>query len=237
MTSESAETKHEMVAEALRTRIADMRPEDVLPAERELSAEFGVNRSTIRQALRTLKDEGLICVVHGSGTYVAPRGSVSRTLQLKGFSQDMIQHGRSPSSKILRLETVPARDAVAANLGLAPGTNVVHAWRIRLADGTPMVLEHSWLSESVAAALDFQGPRSLYDQLSSAGHDVTRSEQTVRAINLDAEQALHLHQAVGAAALSVHQVAHTDAGQAIEYAESVYRGDCYSFEITVTRES
>lgn len=48
---------------------------DRLPPERELSEQFGVSRTTVRKALLTLKQEGLIEQAVGSGTYVAQQAS------------------------------------------------------------------------------------------------------------------------------------------------------------------
>ena len=44
-----------------------------IPAERELAAEFGVSRMTLRQAIQTLVDEGVLERRVGSGTFVASR--------------------------------------------------------------------------------------------------------------------------------------------------------------------
>lgn len=42
-----------------------------LPAERELASQFGVNRSSVREALRQLEASGLVQTRHGGGTRVA----------------------------------------------------------------------------------------------------------------------------------------------------------------------
>lgn len=44
-----------------------------LPSERELSLRFGVSRMTLRQAIQTLSDEGILERKIGSGTYVASK--------------------------------------------------------------------------------------------------------------------------------------------------------------------
>jgi len=41
-----------------------------IASERDLAAEFGVNRHTVRRALRELEAQGLISTVHGSGSIV-----------------------------------------------------------------------------------------------------------------------------------------------------------------------
>ena len=63
------------VAEQLRSSILDGRRAagERLPSEPDLARELGVSRSTLRDALRALEDEGLVRRVHGSGTYVTGR--------------------------------------------------------------------------------------------------------------------------------------------------------------------
>lgn len=44
---------------------------DRIPAERQLAVKFGVSRMTLRQAIKTLEEEGILERRLGSGTYVA----------------------------------------------------------------------------------------------------------------------------------------------------------------------
>jgi LacI family transcriptional regulator, galactose operon repressor len=46
-----------------------------LPSERELAAEYGVNRLTVRKAIDELAREGVLSPIHGKGTFISPRGS------------------------------------------------------------------------------------------------------------------------------------------------------------------
>jgi DNA-binding FadR family transcriptional regulator len=71
---DSSRPVYEEVANRLRSQIADgtLIPGDRLPAESNLAAEFGVSRSTIREALRVLNSEGLIRTARGvsGGSFV-----------------------------------------------------------------------------------------------------------------------------------------------------------------------
>jgi DNA-binding GntR family transcriptional regulator len=60
------------VADALRARIhsGGLSAGAALPSEVALGQQFGVGRTTIRKAIGDLTAEGLVFVVHGSGTFV-----------------------------------------------------------------------------------------------------------------------------------------------------------------------
>lgn len=62
------------VAERLRELLSDehVAPGERLPPERELAAQLGVSRSSLREGLRRLSDLGIIESRQGSGTYRAP---------------------------------------------------------------------------------------------------------------------------------------------------------------------
>ncbi|CAN5204031.1 hypothetical protein BH09MYX1_BH09MYX1_38270 [soil metagenome] len=62
----------DQVADEVTTRILDgkLAPGDKLPGERELADQFQVNRSTVREAIKSLSDLGLVVARHGGGTVV-----------------------------------------------------------------------------------------------------------------------------------------------------------------------
>ncbi|OZM72661.1 GntR family transcriptional regulator [Amycolatopsis antarctica] len=66
---------YQQVANALRAAILTKKflPGDKLPSGPELSDRFGVARMTVQQAIRLLRDEGLVVSRQGSGVYVRER--------------------------------------------------------------------------------------------------------------------------------------------------------------------
>src|SRR5438128_12058353 len=75
---------HEDVAEQLRDAILDARfpAGRKLPPERELAQEFGVNRTSVREAIKVLEGLGLVTVRQGDGATVRP--VVDASLELLG---------------------------------------------------------------------------------------------------------------------------------------------------------
>ncbi len=68
----SAPRVSDQIAAELETRILEgsLRPGDRLPAERELAVEFGVSRPSLREAIRSLVQKGMLSTRHGGGTHV-----------------------------------------------------------------------------------------------------------------------------------------------------------------------
>ncbi len=228
--------KYEVLAAALEERVGGMDAHDALPTERELLEEFQVSRTTVRQAIQRLIRQGLVYNVQGSGTYVANPAVVSKTLRLTSFTEDMRQRGLEPSSTILEQQDVAATPQLAAQLHLSAGDPLISVRRLRLAAGLPMALEHVYLVAGLVHLGHLDSADSLYERLRADGVTITRATQTIDAVNLNAEQARYLDQAVGAAALRVQRVNFTERGTAFEHAETIYRGDRYSFDIVVRRD-
>lgn len=228
--------KYERLADTLQELVQTMPPDHSLPTERELLEEYGVSRATVRQAIRLLVQRGLVYNIQGSGTYVADPAVVSKTLRLTSFSEDMRQRGLEPASRILGHETIDPPADVAAKLHLPEGASLVSVRRLRLADSVPMALENSYLVAALLGQQEIDPTGSIYEQLGRAGIVPWRAAQTIGVVNLDVQQARQLDQPVGAAALRVERVSYTKRGEAFEYAETVYRGDRYNFDIVVGRE-
>ncbi|SBT42300.1 GntR family transcriptional regulator [Micromonospora auratinigra] len=241
MTASTGKTafKHEALYTALRTEIgATLRPHDPLPSERELVARFGVSRATVRQAVGRLEEEGLVYRSQGAGTFVADPSTISKSLALTSFSEDMRSRRLTPDSRLLDLTLVPAGVTVARDLSLSPGAEVAHVRRLRLADGLPMCVEEVWLPTERIGGLDAGTVAgSLYDALAGRGVQPHHADQVISATVVDADQAALLGVAPYSPALRVDRITYTEAGVAVERAESMYRADRYDFRITVTRRT
>src|SRR6201985_4008221 len=105
-----------------------------IPSERQLSADLGVSRLTVRAALDDLAREGYLVRRRGSGTYVQ-RPKISQQLTMTSFSEDMRRRGMVPSSRTLSLTHQLAGAKLGRFLNVSPGEEIVVAKRLRLAHG------------------------------------------------------------------------------------------------------
>jgi GntR family transcriptional regulator len=233
----NVDAKHVLVRRKLETEItAHLRPNELLPTERDLATRFGVSRMTIRQALRALIDEGRIYAVRGQGTFLS-EPKVSKTQALTSFSDDMRARGYTPGSRLLEVSLGPAEPLTARDLGLEPGSPVYRIERVRLADSVPMCHELVHLPARLFPGLSEQDlDGSLYQLLEDRYRTrIVRADQTIRAVLVDRRRAALLGVALRSAALSVLRISTDDKGRLAERAESVYRADRYDFAASVTR--
>ncbi|MBN9317510.1 MAG: GntR family transcriptional regulator [Devosia sp.] len=214
----------------------ELKPHEKLPTERELAESFGVTRLTVRRALDQLGYEGRVYRTQGAGTFVSePR--IAKSVELTSFTQDMRARGLVPGSLETQVEEIPAGAEIGARLALSPREHVAHLFRVRTADGEPMCIEHTYIPAKIApglAARAIEG--SLYQLLTETYHlKVEKAEQSIHATVLDPPLAKLLGVPEFSPAFKVQRVAYDARNQRIEYAESVYRADRYSYDFIIYR--
>ncbi|RYC32532.1 GntR family transcriptional regulator [Lichenibacterium minor] len=212
-----------------------LKPAQALPGERDIARDMAVSRVTVRKALSGLVEAGLLEQRQGSGTYVARRPPrVEQALsRLTSFTDDMRSRGLSTTSRWLLRELSPPTAREALHLALSPTDRVCHLRRLRVADGTPMAVEHAAVPHAILAdPAAVEG--SLYAVLEGLGLKPVRALQRLAAANLGDEVAGLLGVAAGSAALSIERVAYAANGRAVEFTHSFFRGDTYDFVAELT---
>src|ERR1700749_1976817 len=137
----------EDVRQVLAERIAagQLRPGQRLGAERALAADLGVSRAPPPQALAVLADSGVVRRVpgRGGGTFVSKDKIERDTSQVVGVPALLRSQGVVAGTQVLSAGLSAADEPVARALGLRRGDLVVDLNRPRLADGSPIVVEHA----------------------------------------------------------------------------------------------
>jgi len=215
--------------QAIETRV--LSPDDALPPERDLAADFNVSRITVRKAIDGLVNEGLLVRRQGSGTFVRTRVEKNFS-KLTSFSEDMRARGRNPRSVWLRKSAGTVTPEESLTLRASPGTPV---YRIRFADDVPMALEYATILASCLSSLDAV-ESSLYVALERAGNRPVRALQRLRAVLFTAEQAELLQAHEKDPGLLVERLGFLNDGRTAEFTQSYYRGDIYDFvaELSIT---
>jgi GntR family transcriptional regulator len=230
------------IASSIDGGIADGRyePGYRFPPEPELAASLGVSRLTLRQALTVLERRGLIDRVVGrhGGTFVR-KWHVDRDLTtFAGFSQQLRRQGLVAGAKVLSARELPASAEVAAGLDLTEGSGVYEVQRLRLASGTPVLLEcSSFPAEAFPGFLDEPLDQSLYGLLGERyGRRPTHAREVLDPVAADRRVARLLGVGAGTPVLLVERTAFDVEGTPVEYARDLFVGDrtrvvVWSFEV------
>ncbi|MDT0391523.1 GntR family transcriptional regulator [Streptomyces dubilierae] len=205
-------------------------PGDLLGNEVDLSVRLGLSRPTVRQAIQSLVDKGLLVRRRGVGTQVV-HSRVRRPLELSSLYDDLEAAGQGPTTQVVRNEVVPASCEVAAALGVPEGSEVAALERLRRTHGRPVALLRNYLPVSLLALDDARlESTGLYRMMRSAGITLHSARQTVGARAATPEEATRLEEREGAALLTMERTAFDDTGRAVEYGRHIYPASRYTFD-------
>lgn len=224
----------------LRQRIADgdFGPDGMLPSEQELGAFHGVSRITARRALDELANDGLVVRERGRGTRVVPgRTEVRISGTGTGPFDPLLAMGGTTEVAVKECDYVPADADIATTLGLAPGSPVQRAVRVRSIGGDPFSHLTTHVPEDIARSFDVEdlARTPLLTLLQRAGVTPVDAEQAVSATLADTVVADRLGVDVGAPLLRIRRVVRDDRGRAIELLVALYRSDLYRLTMTLSR--
>ncbi|MFD0689696.1 GntR family transcriptional regulator [Actinomadura fibrosa] len=214
-------------------RAGELAPGTRLENEVELADRCGLSRPTVRQAIQHLVDRGLLVRKRGVGTQVV-QSEIRRPIELTSLHDDLAAAGREPRTRVLELGSAPADDAVAKELGVPPGTEVVRMRRIRCTGDEPLALLTNFLPSGLLVITEADlAEHGLYELLRATGVNLRIANQTIGARGATAAEARLLDERRGVPLLTMTRTAYDDKGVAIEYGSHVYRADRYSFAHTL----
>jgi GntR family transcriptional regulator len=225
------------VSQSLRASILGRRRDDPLrlPTEDALAGHYGVSVLTMRQALKELEDEGLISRHRRRGTFIEPtalRGAPVRLLgsvdaivaQQSGGRTAVFQHGPAALPPEVREHFPGLEEAVAFR-------------RLRCDEqGEPTNWAENFLRPETAAGIDLADlerwpmTKVLRDVL---GVRISRITDTVEARLADPETARLLQVPLLSPILHYTGVTYDESGQAVDVVRIHYRGDRFSFTVTM----
>jgi GntR family transcriptional regulator len=198
------------------------------PGEMDLVEAYDVSRHTVREALRRLRDAGVLDSARGRGTTV--RRDIEQPLgTLYSLFREVEARGMVQASVVLaqRIETDP--DAAAA-LGLPAAVPLFHLERIRLVDGEPLAHDRVWLPAALAGSLlqaDFTHS-ALYDELAArCGIRLTGGRERISATVPNPQQRALLAVPRAVACLTVQRTGCVETDP-VEWRITLVRGDRYS---------
>jgi GntR family transcriptional regulator len=206
-------------------------PGDMLPPESELIDTYQVSRTTVRQVLDMLVNEGLIYRQRGRGTFVAHPTIEQAMVRIVSFEEDMRQRGMEASTVVLSSQLLPASDEVASLMQIESGEELARLERLRLADGEPMSVEESSLVHRYCRGV-LEGDYAVTSLRETLERDYgvrwSRAKQVMRAVPATEHLAGALSVPVGTALLYVERISYSQMDLPVELLQMYYIGDRYS---------
>ena len=190
------------VADGIERGIAEGRfvSGEKLPGEIEIAETYRVNRHTVRRALATLAERGLVRAERGSGTYVEAQRLAYPLRSRTRFSEIVGADGREPDGRLIASSEELASRELARLLGLKTGAPLIRIEALRLADRTPICASTQWFAAErfPDAARIYERVRSITKLLAHYGiRDYRRDSTRVTAAIVDATDAARLDLALG----------------------------------------
>jgi len=216
-----------------------IKPGELLPSEMEMCQTFSISRSTVRQAIGGLEEEGLVTRHQGKGTFVAEPKLHRRGENIYSFTTEAAAMGRKASSTLLSLEIIQPSPEVRRMLELQADTIEVYRFtRIRRVDNIPLMLETSYYPQYIYPGLtpELLQTHSFYSLLLERGIVPGTAVDTYEAIRLDKAEADLLETKTGSAGFNHQRITRSEKGEVFELTQSIMRGDRMKLEITMHRD-
>lgn len=230
------------VAQSLRAAIQNRSPHASLrlPVETALAARFGVSVGTVRQALGSLESEGLITRQRRRGTFINPDTVPSARLEVFGSVDTVIaqQTDSGVEVEILVDREMPVPEQLREHYPRVE--SVRHLRRLRRQGGVPVSISENWTPSGLAAGIQPEQLRqhsSMTRLLRDSGEQISRAENFVEAALPTAEQSELLHLGPGAPVLRLRGVTYSTGDEVIDVVNLLYRGDRFSYAVTMNFET
>lgn len=210
----------------------ELQPGEPIPSELQLQEQYGISRTTVRQAIARLVVAGKLRTAQGKGTFVA-EPKVEETVEtITSLSQQLLSRNIKPGTRVLGLAVMSPSPRVAEALNLSQQSAVVRLERLRLADDEPLGVSVAYLPIDLVPGLAEKGlnNESLYEVLEGEfGLVLQEADESVSASAATEREAQLLGIPAGAPVLLVTRTTYLADGHPIEHSRTVFRADRYRY--------
>lgn len=209
-----------------------------LPSERELCLTYHVSRSTIRQALIMLQDDGYIYKVQGRGTYIKPEIFEQPLHKFYSFTDELKKSNICINNTIISYEIISLDNTLASILNRQKGELFHKIIRLRSAKDSPLMIEITYLPKSrfYKISTDILENGSLYAYLKSIySLKVDKALETFKPIIPNSWQCELLGITPKIPCTLLERFSYED-NDLVEYTSSIVRGDKYIFRVDLSND-
>ncbi|MEU2562723.1 GntR family transcriptional regulator [Streptomyces longispororuber] len=226
------------VSQSLRASILGRTPEAPLrlPTEEQLAGHYGVSVLTMRQALKELEDEGLISRHRRRGTFIEPHARRGSPVRLLGSVDAIVAQQSGMDTKLLSQGREPVPADLAEFFPDLTEVATYHRLRSDATTGEPTNHARNHVRPDLAPRIDpadlerWPMTKVLRDVVGVA---ISRITDTVEARLADPETARLLEVPLLSPILHYTGITYDAEGRALDVARILYRGDRFSFTVTL----
>lgn len=218
------------------------RPGDQLPTEADFAEEYGVSRTSIREALKLLEQEGCIVVRRGRGRFASPSVTLESPASITLFHSltDFLEGaGYEVSSLILSVVSRAPTEEEAEALDLSTRDKVVYLERFRLGNGERLVYAQSTFDQRLMPMrieeTDWSG--SIITLFESRNVHFASCITDISAVNLPTAVARKHKIPTGTAWLLLRETNYDEKGRPVLFSRDYIRGDVRTYHVVQRTES
>lgn len=202
-----------------------------IPAERQLAQQFDVSRMTLRQAIKTLEDEGILERRLGSGTYVASQKVQEKMSGIMSFTEITRANGQVPTNKLISYRITKPSLSEKEKLKIDDSTSVLRMERVRSADNVPICYEVATIPYPLIARFSKEEiASSLYKTLEKAGgYKIGNVIENIGAATANENDAKLLSINKGDPLVTRRQITELSSGEPFEYVLASYVAERFEF--------
>jgi GntR family transcriptional regulator len=211
-------------------------PGDLLPSEAELCTNLGISRSTVRQAIGALEEEGLVVRKQGRGTFVAEPKMRRRNENVYSFTSEITAMGLTPSSTLIEFDIITPPEDIMKMFSMTSNDKLFYRFtRIRRVDGAPLMLETSFYPQYIYPNLtrELAETHSIYSLLYDVGIVPASAIDSYEAVKLTHGEAELLGCKSGSAGFFHQRQTMSENGETFEFTQSLIRGDRTKLEVVL----
>ena len=211
-------------------RSGALNPNEPLPSIQKIAGRMRVSPMTVRQAIKSLSELGVLYSRQGRGTYISGIKLEKDFRQVLSFSEETKARGSTPHSQVISFRIQSPSEETREALALGEDEKVFRLRRVRFSDSLPMAIECSCLPVRLCPELleSFDPAASLYQELQGRyGLQVAVTDEVIEVGKATAEEAKLLQIPVRSPVFVFTRVSFLENGNPVEHAKSVYRGDRY----------
>lgn len=212
----------------------ELKAGDIIPTEQQIQELYDVSRTTVRQALSELEDEGRITRHRGRGTFVTKPKLSHSPENYPNLADNMAKQGVIPGWKLLAAEWVIPQKEVYQILAVEEGQKVFQLERLRLENDMPIGYHCAYVSSEFTTGIDgtaYTEGGSLRYLNGLSMLDECVADRTLEALPASEKVADLLDIDVGSALLRVKRVVFSPEHTPIEFFVGLYRGDRFEYHI------